>query len=115
MFYDIYPTDTDPAVNPDFWLSSGTSHVWDVAQKTPATAWERQIDDLMAKQTASPDDAERRRLFDQVQSVFAEHVPVVYFVAPTIYVAASTRVMNLRPALSRPQLLWSPDTLAVKH
>ena len=84
-----------------------------MAQKTPATEWERRIDELMAKQIASPDDSERKRLFDEVQQIFAEHLPVVYFVAPRVYVAASSRVTNLTPAISRPQTLWAPDTIAV--
>ena len=67
----------------------------------------------MAKQIASPDDAERKRLFDEVQKVFSEHMPVVYFAAPRVYVAVSSRVVNLVPAVSRPQTLWAPDTLAV--
>jgi hypothetical protein len=30
-------------------------------------------------------------------------------------VVASTRLTNLLPAVQRPQLLWSPDTLAVRR
>ena len=46
----------------------------------------------MTQQTASLDEAERKRLFDQVQRIFAEHQPVLYFAAPRIFVAASPRV-----------------------
>ena len=60
-----------------------------MGQKTPATDWERRIDELMAKQIASPDDAERKRLFDEVQKIFAEHAAAVYFAAPRIYVGVS--------------------------
>jgi hypothetical protein len=42
-------------------------------------------------------------------------VPVLYFVAPKIYVASSTRLTNVIPAVSRPQLLWRPDAVAVVH
>jgi hypothetical protein len=38
---------------------------------------------------------------------------MIYFAAPRIYAAASSRLLNLQPMLRRPQLLWSPDTLAV--
>ena len=40
-------TNLDPAMNPDFWLSSGSAHVWNIGQPKPATDWEKQIDDLM--------------------------------------------------------------------
>jgi hypothetical protein len=48
-----------------------------------------------------------------VQRIFSEHAPIVYFVAPRIYVAHSVRVTNLTPSEYRPQLLWRPDTVAV--
>ncbi len=113
VYYSPIASDTDPALNPDFWFSFGSAHLWNMAQKTPATEWERRIDELMAKQIASPDDTERKRLFNEVQQLFAEHAPVVYFAAPRVYVAVSSRVTNLTPAISRPQTLWAPDTLAV--
>ena len=114
VYYTAIATDTDPALNPDFWFSFGSAHLWNMAQKAPATDWERRIDELMAKQIASPDEAERKRLFNEVQQIFSEHTPVVYFAAPRIFVGVSSRVTNVIPAVSRPQSLWEPDTLAVK-
>lgn len=115
VYFTVGTTDTDPATNTDYWFSSGSSHVWNLSQKTPATAWERQIDELMARQIAAFNEGERKRLFEEVQKIFAEHVPVVNFAAARVYVAASTRVINLTPAVLRPQLLWSADTIAVRH
>jgi ABC-type transport system substrate-binding protein len=87
--------------------------LWDLEEKAPVTAWERRIDELMARQIASPDEAERKRLYNDVQKIFSEHEPIVYFVAPRIYVAHAARVINLAPTEFRPQLLWRPDTVAV--
>lgn len=115
VYFRIATTDTDPAINLDFWLSSGTSHVWNLAQATPATPWERQIDELMTRQMTSSDEHERKRLFDEVQKVFAEYLPIIHFAAARVYVAASARVTHVTPAVLRPQLLWSPDTIAVRH
>lgn len=115
VYFSADKTDLDPAINPDFWFSSGSAHVWNLEQKTPATDWERHIDELMTKQIASPAPAERKRLYDQVQQIFSEHLPIVYFVAPRIYVAHAARVTNLTPSEFRPQLLWRPDTVAVVH
>jgi len=89
--------------------------VWNLEQKTPATDWERRIDELMTRQIASPDLTERKRLYDEVQKIFTEHLPIVYFVAPRIYVAHSARVTNVTPSEYRPQLLWRPDTVALIH
>jgi peptide/nickel transport system substrate-binding protein len=115
IYFNADKTDLDPAGSLEYWMSSGGAHVWNIAEKTPATAWERQIDGLMAKQIASPDRAERKRIYDEIQKIFAEHLPVVYFAAPRIYVVASQRLANLTPAVLPPQLLWSADTLAVAH
>jgi hypothetical protein len=38
----------------------------------------------------------------------------VHFVEPEVFVAASSRVTNPTPVISRPRLLWTPDTIAVK-
>ena len=115
VYFNADKTDLDPGTNPDFWFSSGSAHPWNLEQKTPATAWERRIDELMAQQIASPDETERKRLYDEVQKIFAEHLPIVYFVAPRIYAAHSARVINLTPTEARPQLLWRPDLVAVIH
>jgi len=107
-------TDLDPAMNKDLWISSGGARFWNFGQKTPATDWERQMDELMAKQVATADEQERKRLFNEVQRIFSEHLPILYFAAPRVYLATSSRLINLRPSLSRPQLIWSADEMAVK-
>lgn len=111
IYHYLIATDTDPAGNLDWWLSSGSSHLWAPSQEHPSD-WEARIDELMLKQASSPDAAERKRLFAEVQRVFLEHNPAIYFVAPHVYVATSLRVAPVRPALQRPQLLWSAETLA---
>jgi peptide/nickel transport system substrate-binding protein len=87
--------------------------VWNLGQKSPATEWERKIDEAMGRHSTALTEAERHEAFVEVQKIFAAHAPVVYFAAPRIYVAAASRVTNLTPAVLRPQLLWSADTIAV--
>jgi peptide/nickel transport system substrate-binding protein len=113
IFFNYLLTDTDPAMNRDFWLSSGSAHIWNIGQKTPATDWERQIDDLMTRQAGAIDPAERRQLFRDAQRVFSEQLPAIYFAAPRLYIGVNPRLRNLTPAITRPPLLWSADTLAV--
>jgi peptide/nickel transport system substrate-binding protein len=114
-YFAVTTTDTDPAINLDFWLSTSGSQPWHIGQTTAATDWERRIDALMARQAASPDEGERKRLFDEVQKIFAEHLPAVYFVSPRVYVAAASRVINITPSLIYPRLLSLPDSIAVIH
>jgi ABC-type transport system substrate-binding protein len=113
VYFAAYLDDNDPAGSPDFWLSSGSFHFWNSGQETPATEWEGRMDELMKRQMQSADEEERKRLFAEVQRIFAEHLPAIYFVAPRMFAAASQRVVNIAPAVQRPQLLWSPDTVAV--
>jgi peptide/nickel transport system substrate-binding protein len=113
VYFRFLRTDPDPAMNLDFWFSRGSAHVWNISQRTASTEWERRIDELMSRQIAASHDGERKRLYDDVQRIFGEHLPIVFFAAPRVYIAASSRMKNLEPAVRRPQLLWSPDTLAV--
>jgi peptide/nickel transport system substrate-binding protein len=113
IFHGFQASSTDPTMNLDYWLSSGNSHVWNPGQKTPATDWERRIDDLMRQQTATLDLATRQRLFAEAQQVLLQELPALYFVAPKVTLALSARVANATPAPQIPQILWSADTLAV--
>ena len=67
----------------------------------------------MLEQTRTIDQTRRRELFDQVQRIFAENVPVVYIVAPRLYYAHSARVTGATPSVIRPPVLWNADTLSV--
>jgi peptide/nickel transport system substrate-binding protein len=106
-------TDTDPAGNLDFWLSSGAMHLWHPKQPRPATEWEARIDALMTEQATTLDLAERQRLFADVQRTVAEHVPALSFATPRVFVGASSRVTGGRAAVRRPQLLWDADEITV--
>lgn len=108
-------TSLDPAMNADFWLSSGSAHVWNMAQSKPATDWEKEIDDLMVTVMTNVDQMERRRAFDRIQTIFADNLPVLYFVAPRLYMGVSTRVGGLAPSILRPQLLWNVERMTVKQ
>jgi len=111
--YDrIEVDDTDPAMNLDFWLSSGEAHVWKPARQTPPFDWERQIDQLMLKHAASFDRIERLQAFAEVQRLYSQHMPAVFFGAPRVRVVTSTRVLNATPSPLRPHLLWNADNLA---
>ena len=114
IFFVVTATSLEPAMNADFWLSSGSAHVWNMNQPKPATDWEKQIDDLMLKVMTSVDQDERKKTFDEVQKVFAANLPVLYFVAPRMYMGVSERVGGLSPSVIRPQLLWNIDRMTVK-
>jgi peptide/nickel transport system substrate-binding protein len=104
---------TDPALNPEFWLSSGAFHVWNPSQEAPAAAWERRIDELMLRQMEQQNLQERQRLMAEIQRILGEELPAIYLLAPKVVLAVNTRLTGLTPALSVPQLLWNAETLRV--
>jgi peptide/nickel transport system substrate-binding protein len=112
IYFGVQASATDPALNPEFWFSAGHFHFWHPEQATPSTDWERRIDDLMRLQAAAPLLADRQRAFAEVQHILSEELPAIYFVAPRLTLAVSTRVTGAQPVPQIPQLLWSADTLA---
>ena len=114
IFFVYFASDLDPAINKDFWLSSGSAHIWNLSQAKPATEWEARIDALMKQQVATVDQTERKRIFDEVQMVFAENLPAIYFVAPRLYMGVGTRVGGLSTSILRPPLLWNADAMWVQ-
>ena len=113
LYFRFLTTDTDPAMNMDFWLSSGGAHVWNMEQAVPATPWEKQIDALMGTMAAERNQSRRRQLFLEVQSILSKHLPIIHFAVPRVYVATSTRVANATPAPVRPPILWNADVIGV--
>jgi ABC-type transport system substrate-binding protein len=67
----------------------------------------------MLEQARTLDPGRRQQLFDDVQRIFAENVPVLYFAAPRLFYGHSARLTGVRPSVLRPALLWSADTLSV--
>jgi peptide/nickel transport system substrate-binding protein len=111
--YDrIQMDDTDPAMNLDFWLSSGAAHVWNGARSGPPADWERQIDQLMLKNASSFDRIERLQAFVDVQKLYYQHMPAIFFGAPHVRIMTSIRTLNAAPSPLRPYLLWNAEALA---
>ena len=118
MYDRIEIHDTDPALNLDFWLSSGTAHVWSTAPADPAQAkrapfdWERQIDALMLKSAATFDRAGRLQAFVDAQKLYLQHLPAIFFGTPHVRIATSMRTLNATPSPLRPHVLWNAENLA---
>src|SRR5262245_41774229 len=73
--------DGSPNTEMNVWLSSGATHLWHPQQKQPSTPWEAEIDTLMRRQLTTLDPTARKRLYDQVQELVAEHVPFIFLVS----------------------------------
>lgn len=114
MYHVLPSTDTDPAGQGEFWLSSGTLHLWHPRQSSPATTWEAEIDRLFRSHLATVDVEERRALIHEAQRIFNRELPAIYFAAPRVHVAVSGRLTNVRPGLLAPQVLWNAGEIGVR-
>ena len=113
IYFAVQASGTDPALNPQFWLSSGNFHFWNPEQPAPSTDWERRIDDLFRQQAVEMRLPERQRLVAEAARIIEDELPVIYFAAAKVTLTLSSRVANPQPAPLIPQLLWSSDTLAM--
>ena len=81
--YDrIEMRDTDPAMNLEFWMSSGAAHVWNPRTTAPPADWERQIDQLMVKNAETFDRIERLQAFVDAQKMYLQHMPAISSARP---------------------------------
>jgi len=103
--------DADPSGDMNVWLSSGQTHLWNPGQEKPATAWEAEIDDLMRRQATALDVRERKRMYDRVQALVAEELPLICLASPDILVGASASLGNFKPAVLDHYVLSNVDEL----
>ncbi len=102
--------ETDPFGNKALIRSDGIYHMWNPEEKTPATDWEKQVDDLMDASERTFDQAERIRMFGEIQAIFAEQLPLLYTVDQYGYSGVKNKWQNVRVPSSG-ALLWNLDEL----
>jgi peptide/nickel transport system substrate-binding protein len=103
--------DADPNVDMNIWLSSGGSHLWHPEQGSPATAWEAEIDRLMRRQIVTRKYADRKRMYDRVQEILMQYLPLVPLVSPNVLAGAKKNLGNFQPALLDHYTLWNVEEL----
>jgi len=105
--------DLDPNLQMNIWLSSASNHQWNPNQKTPATAWEAEIDRLMQAQASESNPARRKRDFDRVQAIAWEQAPFLYLLNKDTLIAVSPSLHNVKAALIRPYAYWNVESLSL--
>ena len=104
-------SDLDPSAMMNVMLSSGPNHAWNPNQKSPATAWEAEIDKLMHQQATEISPKKRKAEFDKAQSIFAKESPILYLVNKNALGAASAKLRNVKPSILSPQMLWNVEEI----
>jgi len=105
----------DPASQMNVIKSDGFTHEWFPRQKSPSTDWEARLDELMDEQIKTLDFTERKKYFDEVQTILSEQVPFISTVNPYWYVAVRSDIGNLRPTpLCYYRVTWNAEELYFK-
>lgn len=107
----IQSGDVDPNSDVNVWLSSGTTHLWNMGQKQPATPWEAEIDRLTREQQTTMRYAARKKLYDRVQEIVASELPIICVSSPNILVGSRKGLGNFQPAVLENYTLHNVEEL----
>jgi len=95
--------------------STGFDHLWFPRETAPSTDWEVRIDYLMDANLKTLNFAERKKYYDEVQSILSEQVPMIYTVSPYSYAAARSDLGNIRATVqSYYRVTWNVEELYFK-
>jgi peptide/nickel transport system substrate-binding protein len=103
--------DADPTPDMNILISDGQTHLWHMGEKTPATPWEAELDQLMQKQLVTLNYQQRKKIYDRVQEILAQELPMVYLASPNILVGANENLGNFHPAIIEQYTFWNADEL----
>jgi peptide/nickel transport system substrate-binding protein len=103
--------DADPNSDMNVWLSTGGTHLWNMHETTPATAWEADLDRLMQQQLITLDYKKRKRIYNEAQQIISDNLPFIFLATPDVLVGASKEIANFRPASLEPYVLWDAEEL----
>ncbi|MGH2628231.1 MAG: hypothetical protein ACRDHY_16455, partial [Anaerolineales bacterium] len=75
-------------------------HMWRPNQPTPATDWEREVDNLFEQIAREPNQEKRKALYFRWQQIIAEQVPFAYFAYPKTQPAVRNTIGNIKLGLA---------------
>lgn len=107
----LVPGDADPGPDMNVWLSTGETHLWHMGERTPATPWEAEIDGILQKQLVTLNYRKRKKLYDRMQEIEAEQLPMIYLATPDVLVGAQENLGNFRPAIIEQYSFWNAEEL----
>jgi peptide/nickel transport system substrate-binding protein len=87
----------EPHFGKNVWMSSGQLHMWYPRQESPATEWEKRIDDIFIQGVQELDEKKRKQLYDEYQLIVSQQVPLIYTVLGARLYAVRNKFGNLKP------------------
>lgn len=87
----------EPHFGKNVWHSSGQLHMWNPKQETPATDWEKRIDQIFDSAVQELDEDKRKVLYDEWQLIVSQNLPLIYAVLDDVVFAVKNKFGNLKP------------------
>ncbi len=103
--------DVDPNSAIPMLTSNGANHFWQLSRRNALPAWQSEVDRLMAQQFGTLDPAKRKQLYDRVQELVADNLPMIFMVSPNVLTGAAKGLGNFKPATLDHFTLWNVDEL----
>jgi peptide/nickel transport system substrate-binding protein len=88
----------EPNDGANFWRSSARYHMWWPEQKTPQTAWEKEIDEIFDNALQELDTSKRKALFHRWTEIIRDEQPVICLVTNERVGALRDRFGNVMPS-----------------
>jgi peptide/nickel transport system substrate-binding protein len=97
----------DPPTRRNLYNLNGVAHLWNLNRPGRATpdrpeTFEILLDKLVSQGLSTTDTAERKKVYDQFQSVAAENLPLIYLYTRGLHIAYKNRVGNTQDQLRDP-------------
>ena len=100
----------DPSGGKAIYRSDGFLHIWHPRQSSPATAWEKKIDDIMDAQEVELNPQKRQKLIFEMQEIFSQNLPLLYLTTPMAYSGIQEKWQNVKvPPIG--SIIWNLDEL----
>jgi peptide/nickel transport system substrate-binding protein len=103
--------DADPNSELNVLTSKGGTHLWDLTGGTAQASWQEAIDRLIHQQLITLDYKNRKQMYDEVQRLLWENLPLICLVSPNILVGATKHLGNFNPAPLSDYTLWNVEEL----
>lgn len=100
----------DPSGGKALWRSDGHLHIWHPKQVSPATEWERRIDELWEQQEKELDPDKRVALFHDIQDIYSDQLPLLFLVNPLTYSGIRNEWQNVK-VTPEASIIWNLDEL----
>ena len=102
--------DADPNPEMNVWLVDGSMHLWTLVPHQ-AQPWETEIDRLMRRQAITLNRQTRKQLYDRVQQLVQEDLPIICIVSPDVLVGGKCGLGNFTPTILGDNTFCNADRL----